>query len=213
MHAYRVHYIRMNKRKLHHLWTKFRAVKPWYFLALALISGVVCVLALRANNEHMVKLRDAVYAADQNGSDVQGALRNLQAYVTRHMNTNLNAGKNSVYPPIQLKYTYDRLVQEQSRADPANSQVYSQAQAYCEQQNSTDFSGRNRVPCIEQYVQSHGGIKAPVVNVPDALYKFAFVTPVWSPDLGGWSLLAFILCSVLFLASLAINFWLKRAAN
>src|SRR5437870_2847859 len=104
----------MNKRKLHHAWTKFRAVKPWYFLILALISGVVCVLALRANNQHMVSLRDAVYSADKNGQDVQKPLRDLQAYVTRHMNTNLNAANTSVYPPIQLKYTYERLVQAQS---------------------------------------------------------------------------------------------------
>lgn len=200
----------MNKRKLHHVWTKFRAIKPWYFLVVALISGVVCVLALRSNNQQMIKLRDAVYAADKAGGDVQGALKNLQAYVTHHMNTNLNAGKTSVYPPIQLKYTYERL---QRQADPANSKLYSEAQAFCEGQNSSDFSGRNRVPCIEQYVQSHGGTQAPATNIPDALYKFAFVTPKWSPDLAGWSLLVFILSSSLFVITLLLRWWLRRAAN
>src|SRR5438105_3803142 len=80
--------VNMNKRRLHHLWTKLRIIKPWYFLVLALVSGVVCVFALRANNEHMIRLRDAVYSADKNNTDVQQALRNLQAYVTSHMNTN-----------------------------------------------------------------------------------------------------------------------------
>jgi preprotein translocase subunit SecF len=203
----------MNKRRLHHIWTKFRAVKPWYFLALALISGAVCVTALRANNQHMIKLRDAVYAADKDGADVQKPLRGLQDYVTHHMNTNLSAGNTSVYPPIQLKYTYERLVQAAGKADPASSQVYSQAQAYCEQQNSTDFSGRNRVPCIEEYVQSHGGTNAPAAGVPAELYKFDFVSPKWSSDLAGWSLLVFIFSCLLFVISFVTNRWLKRYAN
>lgn len=200
----------MNKRKLHHAWTRFRAVKPWYFLILTLVSGVVCVAALRANNQHMIKLREAVYAADRDGGDVQQPLRNLQAYVTRHMNTNLSAGKTSVYPPVQLKYTYERLTQAQNQADPANSRLYSQAQAYCEQQNHADFSGRNRVPCIEQYVQSHGGVQNPATNIPDALYKFDFVSPSWSPDLAGWSLLILILSAALFLISLVTHGWFKH---
>src|SRR5689334_22373181 len=103
MHAYRLHYIRMNKRKLHHVGTRLNSVKPWYFLVLALISGAVCVYALRDNNKHMADLRSAVYAADKDGTDVQSPLRSLQAYVTHHMNTNLSAGNTSVYPPIQLK--------------------------------------------------------------------------------------------------------------
>src|SRR3954469_4688027 len=144
----------MNKRSMHHIWIKFRHIKPWYFLAIAVVSGVLCVFALRANNQHMIKLRTAVYAADEKGTDVQKPLKDLQAYVTSHMNTNLSSGTTAVYPPIQLKYTYERLIQAQG-GQVQSSQLYSEAQAYCERQNSSDFSGRNRVPCIEQYVQSH----------------------------------------------------------
>src|SRR5882724_142731 len=123
----------MNKRHWHYLWTKLKFIRPWYFLVLAVVSTVVCVFALRANNEHMIKLRDAVYAADKNNTDVEAALRSLQSYVTAHMNTNLNAGPNAVYPPIQLKYTYERLLQAQNdRLAQTNSQLYTDAQAYCE---------------------------------------------------------------------------------
>jgi hypothetical protein len=191
----------MNKRYLHHLWTKLRWLKPRYFLVLALVSTVVCVFALRANNQHMIKLRDTVYAADKNGTDVQAPLKALQAYVTSHMNTNLSAG-NSVYPPIQLKYTYDRLVQAQKEGQD-QTDLYSQAQAYCEAQDSTDFSGHNRVPCIEQYVQSH--TTQPPKAIPDALYKFAFVTPGWSPDLAGWSMIAAVLSGLLFVITFAVR--------
>lgn len=190
----------MAKNDLQQARTKLKPIKPWYFLAIGLISGAVCVLALRANNEHMLKLRTALYQADQANSDVQQSLQSLQAYVTSHMNTKLSTG-TSVYPPIQLKGTYDRLVQAQGEEiQKQNGQLYTEAQHYCEQQNPTDFSGRNRVPCIQQYVQAHGVKTKPI---EDSLYKFDFVAPRWSPDLAGWSLVAtlisFAAAAILFL--------------
>ena len=190
----------MNKRKLHHLWTKLRGVKPWYFLLIAILASGVCALSLRHNNQQMSKLRDTVYAADRDNGDVQGALVTLQAYVLAHMNTNLSAGPQAVRPPIQLKYTYDRLVQAQSeQVAKNNAQIYNDAQHYCEQQNSSDFSGRNRVPCIEQYVQGHG---VNLATIPDALYKFDFIAPIWSPDLAGWSMVVAGLSGLLLVGSL-----------
>lgn len=198
----------MDKRFLHHWWVKLRTVRPWYFLGVAAVCGVVCVLALRANNEHMIKLRDAVYSADQNNKNVQGSLMALQAYVTAHMNTDLSAGPDPVYPPIQLKYTYDRLVQAQANAvATTNSVLYTNAQHYCEKLDPTDFSGHNRVPCIESYVESHG-VSLPMI--PDALYKFDFVSPSWSPDLAGWSLVATVTFVLVFIVTLASDFWAKR---
>lgn len=198
----------MDKRKLHHLWTKLRSIKPWYFLIIVLISSGICASALRINNQHMIKLRDAVYAADKDNGDVQGTLLALQAYVVAHMNTNLSAGPQAVHPPIQLKYTYDRLVQAQSEQVAKNNmQIYNDAQRYCEQQNSADFSGRNRIPCIEQYVQGHG---VNLATIPDALYKFDFITPVWSPDLAGWSLVVAALSSFLFVVSLIVYRFFKK---
>lgn len=158
----------------------------------------------------MLQLRDAVYAADKDNGDTETALQNLQAYVTTHMNTNLSAGDNTVYPPIQLKYTYERLVHAKSAATgQQNNQIYSDAQKHCEQQNATDFSGRNRVPCIQQYVQSHT-VVSPTESVPDALYKFSFISPRWSPDLAGWSLVVTIIFSALFLISLVAHLWFRH---
>jgi hypothetical protein len=201
----------MNKRTLHHLWTKLRWIKPWYFLALALVSVVVCVFALRANNQHMAVLRDAVKSADKDNTDIQAPLKELQAYVTTHMNTNLSSN-TSIYPPIQLKYTYDRLkAAETQNLSKTNSSLYNDAQHYCEGQNSTDFSGRNRVPCIEQYVESHSSTQAPVLPaIPDALYKFDFVSPRWSADLAGWTMLLTVLSALLFVVTFSIDQAFKR---
>lgn len=158
----------------------------------------------------MIKLRQAVYEADKNNQDTESALKSLQAYVTTHMNTSLTSGQNSVYPPIQLKYTYERLITAQTEnASRDGNQLYIEAQRYCEGQNSTDFSGRNRIPCIEQYVDSHGGTQQ--TAIPDSLYKFNFVSPIWSKDLAGWSTLAAIIFWLAFVSSLLVNVWFKRA--
>ena len=188
----------MQKRQLHHLWTRLRLVKPWYFLVLALLSGVVFLVALRSNYEHMVKLRDAVYTADKSNGDTEAALQNLRSYIYGHMNTSLTKGNTSIYPPIQLKYTYERLSQQAVQVS-SNDQLYTEAQAYCQQQNSTDFSGRNRVPCIEDYVTSHSAKKA--ATIPASLYQFDFVSPTWSPDLAGWSLVVTVLAIISFIGT------------
>lgn len=189
----------MNKRRLSHFWAKSLLLQTGILLTLAIVSTVVCVFALRANNERMVELRNQVYAADKDNGDVAGALKDLQAYVTAHMNTSLSEGASSVYPPIQLKYTYERLVQAGYQKSQ-NGQLYTDAQHYCERQDSVDFSGHNRVPCIEQYVQSHGG--AQPATIPDSLYKFDFVSPKWSPDLAGWSMVVAAISWLLLVASL-----------
>ncbi len=157
----------------------------------------------------MIKLRQAVYSSDMNNTDVQGALADLQAYVVKHMNTSLSSGNNPVYPPLQLKYTYNRLVEQRASAQTAaSSQIYTNAQKYCETQNSIDYYGRNRVPCVSDYVQSHPVAKA--VAVPAELYKFDFISPKWSPDLAGWSVLGAVLSVIAFLKVLIIDYWFKK---
>jgi hypothetical protein len=200
----------MDKRTLHHWLTVIRRVKVWYLLAAFLLSSVVAVLALRANNLQMVELRDKVYEVDKNNGDVEAALQDLRAYVYSHMNTQL-AGDSGVYPPIQLKYTYQRLQEaEKTRVKSENDKIYTDAQAHCEQQNPSGFSGRGRVACVEDYVKSHGVAER---KIPDALYKFDFVSPRWSPDLAGFS----VLLSGLILVALALRisaaYILKRAAK
>ena len=197
----------MNKRQLHHYWRKIKLIKPWYLFALAGCFGVLSIYGLRSNNERMATLRAEVYAADRNNGDVSGALNKLRGHVYAHMNTDL-ATPNGVYPPIQLKYTYERLVQtETARAASVNSQIYTQAQAYCEQQNPVDFSGRNRVPCIDNYVKAHG---VKTQSIPDALYKFNFASPTWSPDLAGWSIVLTALSLLLGIGLILFRRWVTK---
>lgn len=176
-------------------------------MGLSLISGVICVSALRQNNLNMVKLRNQVFAADKANGDVETALRNLREYVYSHMNTNLSSG-NSIKPPIQLKYRYDRLVAaEKKRVGEDATSVYNKAQKYCESFISHSVFGGANIQCVQNYVKSHG---AQEINIPDSLYKFDFVSPTWTPDLAGISLVATVVFFLLFVVRFGLEKWVKH---
>lgn len=199
----------MDKQQLYQVWMRFRALKPWYFMVLALVSAVVCVAALRANNLRMVQLRNAVYAADEQGGDIEGALRRLREHVYGHMNTDLASGPNAVRPPIQLKHTYERLVREQqARAGGSNSAIYTEAQQYCERTIPNGVSGGVRLGCIQSYVKQRS--PEDVQTVPKNLYQFDFVSPTWSPDLAGWSMVVTVLSLFAAIILALYQSWLRR---
>lgn len=198
---------KMNKRRLHHFWTKIRSLNYWYIFAVFLLSSVVAVYALRQNNLTMIRLREAVAEADKNNGDVESALRKLREHVHAHMNTDLASGPNAIRPPIQLKYRYERLAAaEKARVTAVNERIYTEAQAECERQLPTGLSGGSRVACIERYVTQHGAKEQPI---PEELYKFDFVSPRWSPDLAGWSLLVAIVALTTGLFRLGLELWVR----
>jgi hypothetical protein len=197
----------MAKKHVHSLWSRLEPLNPWWLLGLSVISGIICIAALRQNNLNMVKLRDQVFAADKADGDVETALRSLRSYVYAHMNTNLSSG-NSIKPPIQLKYRYDRLVEaEKSQVASANTKIYNDAQNYCEQFISHQVFGGAKISCVQNYVSSHGLKEQPV---PDALYKFDFVSPAWTPDLAGWSLVITVALALLFIIRFGLEKWVKH---
>jgi hypothetical protein len=202
----------IDKGHLHHAWTKIRVIKPWYFLALAAVFGLISIFALRHNNLAMIKLREQVYQADEKDGDAETALRNLREYVYGHMNTDLSSGNNTIKPPIQLKHRYERLVAaQQSQQISANSKVYSDAQIDCERRFPQGLYGSGRIPCIQEYVDSHGaGVDtSQVPPIQDSLYKFDFVSPRWSPDLAGWSLVATVIFGGLAVLTFISDWWLR----
>jgi hypothetical protein len=177
---------------------KISQISARTFLYLFAASALVCIFALRHNNEHMVKLRSAVYAADQANGDVNAALNNLRGYVYTHMNTNLSSGNNNIKPPIQLKYTYQRLYDAQlNQVQASNQAVYSAAQVYCHGTVSQNSQAAQNA-CIQNYAVNHG-VKNAEINIPPGLYEFDFISPSWSPDLAGWTLLLSLVFLIAFL--------------
>jgi hypothetical protein len=198
----------MNKRSLHHIWTKLRPFGSVYFLAAAGIFLVIGVTAMRQNNLTAIRLRDEVLKVDEQNGDVETALKNLRTHIYSHMNSELAGGTSNVQQPIQLKYRYERLVAaEKERVSAANEKIYNEAQTDCERRFPAGLSGSNRLPCIEQYVTSHN-VKEQ--SIPDSLYKFDFVAPRWSPDLAGISLVLSGLFLLLFLVRVGLERWVKH---
>lgn len=183
---------------------RFNAMIP---LTIAIIASIVCVFALRANNLRALELRDNVVAVDKQNGDIEAALRELRTFVYGHMNTNLSSGTNAIKPPIQLKYRYERLVAaEQQKLSAENSKIYIEAQTVCEQRFPKGLSGSGRIPCISEYVASKGVTQN---AIPDSLYKFDFVSPSWSTDLAGWSLVIASVSFAIFVIQLILNRWVK----
>lgn len=197
----------MDKRQLHHYWRYLRGVKPWYFLMMVVVFGTVALVSLRHNNQRMIVLRDAVYAADKSNGDVEGSLRELRQYIFGHMNTSLATGPNAVHPPIQLKYTYERIQANRQQAlGQNNGALYGEAQRTCNDQGQT-ATAEQTINCIENFMAARG---VQLEDVPDALYKFDFVSARWSPDIAGWSLLLACFSAVGFIMSGLYHWLMKR---
>lgn len=198
----------MDKRKLHHQYTKIRGFKPWPLLLASLIFLGIGIYGLRQNNFKMIELREAVIQADENNGDVEGALKNLRSFVHGHMNTNLSSGEFAIKPPIQLKNRYEKLAQaEAERTKELNKDVQKKAEEICGQRHPGAGFNSPRVACIAEYMRLNAQHES---EVPSELYKFDFVSPRWSPDLAGISLLLCGLFFAAFLIRLAAGWWYKK---
>lgn len=170
------------------------------FSGLSLVFGLLFITGMVRNGNEAVIRYEKLVAVDKAGGDVETALNELRSYIYGHMNTEIGGGQNSIYPPIQLSGTYTRLVdKEQARVDDANSNLYSKAQDYCETTGSQGFSGRNRLTCIDTYIDENG---TKIQTIDGSFYKYDFVAPRWSPDLAGFSLLGLAIFVALTLFNL-----------
>lgn len=196
----------MNKKLLRTWLVRLKSFSGWWLLGAAIFFIFVSIFALRMNNQNMIQLREQVFIADEKNGDVETALTDLREYVYSHMNTDLTASENSIHPPIQLKYRYERLVaSEQSKQQTGNSDIYTEAQDYCEKTQPEGYSGSSRLPCIREYLDNRGVSTAKQVYIPEDMYKFDFESPTWSPDLAGISIVLAVCCIFLLIAKFAVE--------
>lgn len=198
----------MDIKKLYALNKKLRIVKVWYLVALTLFFTGLAVYGLRQNNFTMIRLREAVVQADKQNGDTEKALRELRQHVHGHMNTDLASGGVAIRPPVQLKARYERLTNaEQARVDALNQQVRAEGEAACAARFPAGGFNSPRVSCIQDYVSDNAHKPK---SIPGELYKFDFVSPRWSPDLAGFSLLAAGLFLVLTVLRLTLGWFMKQ---
>lgn len=172
-----------------------------------LLFVALSIFGLMRNSQGAVERYEQLLAVDKAGGDVEGALNELRGYIYSHMNTQIGSDLG-INPPIQLKYTYERLVAaEKERVSRINSALEPEAIAFCEAQNPTGFSGRFRIDCIEQYKDENGTKEQ---SIEDDFYKFDFVPPRWSPDLAGFSIVLATVFGITFAVQLLLYIRIKN---
>lgn len=174
---------------------RLKVVKTWQLVLLLVLMGFVAATFLRLNNTGMIERRNAVYAADKSGNadDIIYRLSDLQRYAASRMNADTGV--------FYLQDTYNRdvkeLVAKSSATSSSNQTVNDAAEAVCKPQFSSWSPAY--VQCFVNELNKHTGSNTlPSVQLPaPALYRYSFVSPFWSPDFAGWSL---VLCAVLLIA-------------
>ncbi|MEI6228419.1 MAG: hypothetical protein WCP11_00100 [Candidatus Saccharibacteria bacterium] len=189
-----------DKKKIHKNLRRLQRFKTWKLLILFLLAAFLAATFLRLNNIGMVQRREAVLAADEVGDDqvTQNRLYDLQRYVSEHMNTDIGKG-------IYLIKKYDKDVQAVYDAASAdtnpNGNIYKKAQEVCAPQFTNWSYDYIKCTTVELAKYPAAGDLASSVRLPRAdSYLHSYVSPLWSPDFAGVSVLV---CGVFLLMLLA----------
>lgn len=179
-----------DKRRVRKSIKELQRIKTWQLLILLILMSVLTLTFLRLNNINMIERRTAVLNADKAGdvTSVRNNLYALQRFASSHMNADPG--------PIYLQGQYDRdskKAVEATQTQNEGSTVYQVADQTCKAQNP------QWVAWSPQYVECVNAALAklpsenilPKATLPDpALYRFDYVSPSWSPDFAGWSIVA-----------------------
>lgn len=164
-------------------------MKVRYLFVLAIMFAIVGVIGLRFNQSRVAELKQQVIAADRQGTGIEAALTELRSFVVAHMNTSTR---------VELAFSYERAAAEakQTAEDNAEGEILSRAQAACDKPG---VSSVEQAQCVRKYLQTHGqpGDNPQPVELPEkSQFVHAFVSPLWTPDLAGLSLLAALLSAL-----------------
>lgn len=186
---------------------QLQRVKTWQLIVLLIIASFLAATFLRLNNIGMVERRSAVMSADDAGNNDATIMRlyDLQRYVSAHMNTDMGKG-------LYLEASYKRDVQKADDAASvdltANGNIYKKAQDVCAPKFTRYSTAYLQCTLSELGKYPAAGTLISSINYPKPdSYLQVYVSPLWSPDFAGWSVLvciALILMIIVRLVSLLI---------
>lgn len=209
----------MNKKQIRTTLKKISMLKTWQLIILLILVLFIAATALRLNNVGMDQRREGVYSADEAGDEdiIHQRLLSLREYSSSHMNANTGA--------FVLKNQYDRdsqraLADAQNKSEESespNGNIYKKAAEVCDPQ----FSGYSQayMQCfmneLNKYPES-GAVSDSVVLPTAELYQYDFASPIWTPDIAGWTVLLAIIISVVIITKITLtvvlSMFLKRRA-
>ena len=202
-----------DKRQVKKSIKQLQRIKTWQLVIVLILTGLVSATFLRLNNVGMVERRAAVLTGDTLGNtdDIQNRLYDLQRYVSEHINANTGA----IYLEHQYKRDSKKIIDAAGNTTNQNGNIYKKASDTCDRQ-FTIYS-QAYLQCflseLRKYPDS-GNAPTTVALPPTELYRHEFVSPLWSPDFAGWSLVInglIVLMIIARLVSLAVlKILLKR---
>lgn len=202
-----------NKGKIQRSINSLQRIKTWQLVVVLVLFGFIAATFLRLNSIGMVQRREAVLAADKEGSaeKVHQRLYDLQHYVSTHMNTDLGRG-------VYLEASYNRDIQrwqEQRYGDAnPNGNIYKKAQEVCAPQFSS--WSQAYIHCTTNELAKYPSaeeINSDETKPRQEAYIHSFSAPVWSADFAGWSVLLVGVIGLLILIRLIAYGVLKILVN
>ena len=204
--------------------TKFRIkrlsqIKTWQLVILLIMSGFISATFLRLNNVGMVERRESVENADKAGDivNLQQRLYDLQRYVSTHM----TADPGKIALDHTYKQMYDRKLKEfeEEIKNQSNNDTVSKVRAVCDARAQQGGYGRfttqadpRYINCINEKWAKYPASKATNLQfeAPSTEpYYHTFVSPIWSADYAGWSLLVTIFIAMIIVMRLVVLGMLK----
>ncbi len=191
-----------DKRRVERNIKQLQRIKTWQLVILFILSCFVSATFLRLNNIGMVERRTAVVSADDAGDKTAtiNRLYDLQRYVSAHMNTDLGKG---VYLASSYKRDYQAAIDTAANDGNPNGNIYKKAQEVCAPQ-FTRYSYAY-LQCTTGELAKYPAASNPESSVkapPLSNYLHDFVSPLWSPDFAGWSVLISIILALMIIVRL-----------
>lgn len=191
----------MDKRSVKRSIKQLQVIKTWQLIILLILALFITATFLRMNNVGMIERRKAVASADKSGDidQIQQRLYDIQRYSAAHMNADTGI--------MYLQGQYNRDVQRQAEAASTSGsakalEIRREAEEVCKPQ----FNGWSPayVQCYVNELNKHPAdeISTQLAPPSSALYRYNFVSPVWSPDFAGFSLLTSLLIAVVIIVRL-----------
>lgn len=191
----------VDKRTVRRSIKQLQVIKTWQLVILLILLLFIAATFLRLNNTGMISRRNAVAAADKSGDidQISQRLYDLQRYAAAHMNADPGV--------LYLHDQYNRDVQRQAEAASQTGslkalEIRRQAEEVCKPQ----FNGWSPayVQCYVNELNKHPSdeVSAQLTPPSSALYRYSFVSPRWSPDFAGWSLVLSALVTLVIIGRL-----------
>lgn len=190
-----------DKRQVRQNIRRLEKVKTWQLFVLLLLALVVAATFLRLNNIGMIERRKAVMVADESGDviTIKNRLVELQRYVATHMNTDMG----TIYLEGQYKRDSEAANAAAARDSNPNGNIFKKAQEVCAPRYSHLGSYSSQYQqCVINEINKYPSASqlTSELNLPKAdVYRHSFISPLWSPDFAGFSVLVCLLILIVII--------------